>query len=87
MVFSSHGSYIAAVSAHFMQLNYGALDKKVRQTSVELIRPAGQGLKESCVTFRLLRLKLSRMSWMGRCVMSVLVCSVMESLLPSSVGV
>ena len=29
VVFSSHASYIAAVSARFMQLNYGSLDKKV----------------------------------------------------------
>lgn len=29
VVFSSHASYIAAVSARFMQLSYGALDKKV----------------------------------------------------------
>lgn len=29
VVFLSHASYIAAVSARFMQLNYGSLDKKV----------------------------------------------------------
>ena len=29
VVFSSHASYIAAVSARFMQLNYGTFDKKV----------------------------------------------------------
>lgn len=29
VVFSSHASYIAAVSARFMQLCYGSLDKKV----------------------------------------------------------
>lgn len=29
VVFSSHASYIAAVSARFMQLSYGSLDKKV----------------------------------------------------------
>lgn len=33
VVFSSHGSYIAAVSARFMQLNYGSLDKKVLKIS------------------------------------------------------
>ncbi len=29
VVFSSHASYIAAVSARFVQLNYASMDKKV----------------------------------------------------------
>ncbi len=30
VVFSSHTSYIAAVSARFVQLSYAGMDKKVR---------------------------------------------------------
>lgn len=30
VVFTSHSSYIAAVSARFMQLSYGDMEKKVR---------------------------------------------------------
>ena len=35
VVFSSHASYIAAVSARFMQLSHGSLDKKVKRAGLE----------------------------------------------------
>lgn len=40
VVFSSHASYIAAVSARFMQLNYGSLDKKACKICCISMTPA-----------------------------------------------
>lgn len=37
VLFISHDSYIAAISARFMQLTYGSIDKKVSTSKVGCI--------------------------------------------------
>lgn len=99
VAFSNQQSYIAAISARFIQLQHGEIDKRVRVLLFSILKSAKispldnvtvvfleayLAYLEACYLFRL---KLSLMFWMIRCVMNVMVFDAMENLLHFSVQI